>query len=156
MRRVPQVVLLVEDNLNDELLALRTLKKVQVPLRVDVARDGIQARDYLLNPDIPCPDFVLLDLRLPKMNGLEVLTIIRANSRTKSLPVIIFSSSNQEEDVAACFQSGANSYVSKSVEYPEYTARLVKLAEYWLEINEPYSFARPPLCTSGIGRSIQG
>jgi two-component system response regulator len=112
-----KVVLLVEDNSNDEMLALRALKKVDISIRVDVARDGIEARDYLSNLEMPCPDLVLLDLKLPRMNGLEVLQSIRANPKTIGLPVVIFTSSSQPSDVMDCLDSGANSYVRKSVDY---------------------------------------
>ena len=131
------VVLLVEDNPNDEMLALRALKKTNLQMRVDVARDGVEAVEYLGNLEMPCPSLILLDLKLPRMNGLEVLKTIRSDEKTCRVPVVVFTSSNEQSDVIGCFDSGANSFVRKSVDYNEYVDRMSKLAEYWLEINEP-------------------
>jgi two-component system response regulator len=137
MTSAEKVVLLVEDNSNDEMLALRALKKVDIQIRVDVARDGIEATNYLLDAAMPCPDLVLLDLRLPRMNGLEVLNSIRSNPKTRNLPVVVFTSSSQPSDVMNCFQSGANSFVRKSHDYAQYMILMSKIVDYWLTVNEP-------------------
>jgi two-component system, response regulator len=131
------LVLLVEDNASDELLSLRGLNQADVSCEVDVVRDGIEAVEYLFDVRKRSPSLVLLDLKLPRMNGLEVLRRIRAEERTRRLPVVCFTSSSEQADVVGCFESGANSFVRKAVDYSEYMDRLTKLAEYWLTINEP-------------------
>lgn len=131
------LVLLVEDNPADEKLALRALNRSAVPCNVELARDGVEAVDYLFSGGAERPKLVLLDLKLPRMNGLEVLRKIRSDERTRRLPVVCFTSSSEETDVVNCFDSGANSFVRKVVDYDQYMDRMVKLAEYWLAINEP-------------------
>jgi CheY-like chemotaxis protein len=148
------VVLLVEDNANDEMLALRVLKKSKVPLRVDVARDGQEAEEYLFDPNRPLPDLVLLDLKLPRINGIEVLKRVRLDERTRLLPVVIFTSSNQQADVQGGIACGANSFVRKSVEFADYTDRILKIAEYWLEINEPCDPALPKAIKPPVASAI--
>ena len=155
MNGAEKVLLLVEDNSNDEFLALRALKKVDCPLRIDIARDGIEAVEYLADPEKPCPSLILLDLKLPRMNGLEVLEVIRKNPKTRRLPVVVFTSSNEQIDVMGCFDSGANSFVCKSVDYTEYMARMIKVAEYWLTVNEPCMHPMPTT-VSGRGRTTLG
>jgi len=130
-------VLLVEDNESDEMLALRTIKLSAPNVRVDVARDGVQAVEYLLDPNRECPRLVLLDLKLPLMNGLEVLRKIRTEPKTRRVPVVCLTSSAEPPDLFGCYDSGANSYVTKATAYEDYTARMQKLVEYWLTVNEP-------------------
>ena len=93
-----RIILLVEDNANDEILAFRALKRVNFPCRMDVARDGDEATEYLMENEKPCPDLVLLDLKIPKQNGLQVLRSIRASEKTCRLPVVMLTSSNQPTD----------------------------------------------------------
>jgi len=131
------LILLVEDNLNDELLALRALRIASASIRVEVAHDGIEALEYLSDPNRPCPDLVLLDLKLPKINGIEVLKTIRAAEKTRRIPVVVFTSSNEQADVVGCFDTGANGFVRKSVDFDEYMKKVSKLADYWLNVNEP-------------------
>jgi CheY-like chemotaxis protein len=133
----PHLILLVEDNLNDEMLALRAFKKVDISLSIQVARDGLEALDYLKDPESPVPDLVLLDLKLPKVNGLEVLKGLRAIERARRIPVVVFTSSNEQADVVGCFDAGANGFVRKSVDFQEYMEKISKLTDYWLNVNEP-------------------
>jgi len=147
-----KVVLLVEDNPSDEALTLRALKKNGIANSVDVARDGAEALDYLFRTGIHAdrsgadlPTVVLLDLNLPKIGGLEVLKRIRADERTKLLPVVILTSSDEERDFLEGYESGANSYVRKPVEFGEFAQAVHQLGLYWLILNEtPLSKAGSP------------
>jgi two-component system response regulator len=137
-----QSVLLVEDNAGDEALTLRALKKHGIVNTVDVARDGAEALEYLFctgkyalrNPDPP-PSVVLLDINLPKMSGLEVLLHIRADLRTRLLPVVLHTSSDEERDSLDGYRNGANSYVRKPVEFDEFAAAVQRVGLYWLVLN---------------------
>jgi len=134
-----KLILLVEDNESDEMAVLRGLKQSNVDCKVEVSRDGVDAVEYLSDVSRRIPSLVLLDLKLPKMNGLEVLRRIRAEARTRNVPVVVFTSSTHEADVIGCFGSGANSFVLKALDYGIYLDRVSKLAEYWLLINEECS-----------------
>lgn len=134
-------ILLVEDNPDDEMFALNAFKKNNVRNRVIVARDGQEAIDYLLDTGQELPAFILLDLKLPKISGLEVLKRIRAHERTKFVPVIILTSSMNDEDLQASFGLGGNSYVVKSLDLERFAKDIGVLADYWLEVNIlPLSF----------------
>ncbi|MGH7435103.1 MAG: response regulator [Polyangiaceae bacterium] len=143
-------ILLVEDNQDDELLTLRAFKKASVPSEVVVTRDGAEALDYLFGSgayegrDVSVqPQLVLLDLNLPRVNGLDVLRRIRADDRTKLLSVIILSSSKEERDLIGAYSLGANSYVRKPVGYNEFVAAVQTLSSYWLNLHElPSSLRR--------------
>jgi two-component system response regulator len=130
-------ILLVEDNPDDEMFALRAFKKNKVANLVIVARDGQQAVDYLFNPDNTLPAFILLDLKLPIIDGLEVLKRVRADERTKLVPVIILTSSTQEADLRASYSLGGNSYLRKSLDLDMFTHEIGHLARFWLEVNVP-------------------
>ncbi len=138
-----QVILLVEDNADDEALTLRALKKNNITNRVVVARDGVQAIDYLLgtgsyagrDPN-DLPQIVLLDLKLPKLDGFEVLTRLRADPRTKLIPVVILTSSREDQDIARGYDLGANSYVRKPVDFEQFVEAVRQLGLYWLVLNE--------------------
>lgn len=143
------VVLIVEDNANDELLALRALKRADVSMRVDIARDGEEAVEYLADGGRGCPDLVLLDLKLPRMNGLEVLKRIRSDEKTRRVPVVVLTSSNEEADLSGCLDAGANSFVRKPVDFSEYMDKIARLAEYWLTINEQYHHSGVRLAEPG-------
>ena len=133
-----KAILLVEDNPNDELLTLRALKKNKIKNEVVVARDGTEALEYLFGTGNTraLPQVVLLDLKLPKVDGLEVLQRIRADERTKRLPVVILTSSNEEKDLIACYDRGANSYIRKPVDFNQFTEAVRQLGLYWLVLNE--------------------
>lgn len=139
-------ILLVEDNPDDEELTLRALKKNHITNEVVVAHDGAEAVDYLFGTGAfkgrdtsKIPQVVLLDLKLPKIDGLEVLRRLRADKRTKLLPVVILTSSNEERDRLQGYDLGANSYVRKPVDFVQFTEAVRQLGLYWLLLNE-----RPP------------
>lgn len=137
-----KVILLVEDNPRDEALTLRALKKSNIVNDVFVARDGVEALDYLFGtgkhagPEPPlAPQLVLLDLKLPRVDGLDVLREIRKDDRTKRLPVVVFTSSSEEEDMIKSYDLGANSYVRKPVESEQFAEATRQLGLYWLLLN---------------------
>jgi|SRR5579859_1940699 len=138
-----KVILLVEDNADDELLTLRALKRNNIKNEVVVARDGVQALEYLLGEGntgghslAPLPEVILLDLKLPKLDGLEVLRRLRADGRTKLLPIVILTSSDEERDRIGGYNLGANSYVRKPVDFEQFTETVRQLGLYWLVLNE--------------------
>ena len=139
-----KTILLVEDNSNDEYLMLRALKKYNVANDVVVAHDGVEALDYLFctgayaNRDIrELPVVVLLDLKLPKVDGLEVLRRVRGDERTRLLPVVILTSSNEERDVINGYKLGTNSYIQKPVDFAAFMDAVGQLGLYWLMLNQP-------------------
>ncbi len=129
-------VLLVEDNPDDEALTVFALRD-QTVASVEVARDGQEALDYLLNEGKDVPRLVLLDIKLPKIDGLEVLRRIREDERTCLTPVVILTSSDAPNDVAASYRNGANSYVRKPVDFDQFSEVIHQLGLYWLVVNEP-------------------
>ena len=132
-----QDILLVEDNPDDELLAIRALKKHHVANRIVVARDGQEAIDYLANEANPLPGLVLLDLKLPKLSGLDVLQRLRAAERTRILPVVILTTSKEEQDLLDSYRGGCNSYIRKPVDFAEFSEAMRQLNMFWLILNEP-------------------
>ena len=144
MRRVTvnKMILLVEDNPDDEALTLRAVKK-HMPHGIVVARDGAEALDFLFGAgrfegrDLSnSPLLVLLDLKLPKVNGLEVLRRIRGDARTRVIPVVVFTSSTEEQDILDCYSLGANSYIRKPVDYNQFCADMKQVMLYWLSVNQ--------------------
>lgn len=138
------VLLLVEDNPDDEALAVRALKKNHVLNEVIVVRDGVEALDYLYGTgkyegrDVAKqPEVVLLDLKLPKVDGLEVLKRIRSDERTKYLPVVVLTSSSEEKDLVESYKLGANSYIRKPVDFQQFSEAIQQLRLYWLVLNVP-------------------
>jgi two-component system response regulator len=135
-----KAILLVEDNADDEALTLRAFSKSNITNPVVVARDGSEALDYLLPSDVrdesELPQVVLLDLKLPKVDGLEVLRRIRANDRTRLLPVVILTSSKEEQDLIEGYRLGCNSYVRKPVNFDQFIEATRQLGLYWLLLNE--------------------
>lgn len=138
-----KVILLVEDNQRDEALTRRALKKSNIVNEVVVARDGVEALDYLFGTGTYAgrdmtvmPQLVLLDLKLPKVNGLQVLQRIRAEERTRRLAVVIFTSSSEEEDMIKSYDLGANSYVRKPVDFEQFLEATRQLGLYWMVLNE--------------------
>jgi two-component system, response regulator len=132
----PVTILLVEDDPDDEALTVLALR-TKVAVNVEVARDGQEAIDYLVNHDKVLPRLVLLDLKLPKVDGLEVLRCIREDERICLTPVVILSSSDAPVDVAASYRLGANSYVRKPVDFDEFSEAVHQLGVYWLAVNKP-------------------
>ena len=134
-----KIILLVEDNPDDEALTLRALKKNNILNQVIVVHDGAEALEYLVGPDAAAnliPQVILLDLKLPKIDGLEVLRRIRADERTRLLPVIILTSSREEQDLLNSYNLGANSYILKPVDFNQFIAAVQQLGLYWLVLNE--------------------
>jgi len=134
-----KLILLVEDNPDDEALTLRALKKNDIKSEVRVARDGQEALDYFFGNDSannPSPAVVLLDLMLPKVNGLDILRRIREDERTRLQPVVILTSSKEEQDILKGYQLGANSYIRKPVDFAQFTEAVRQLGLYWLVMNE--------------------
>jgi two-component system response regulator len=142
-----RIILLVEDNPKDEALTLRALEKSNVLNPVVVARDGVEALDYLFargahagRAPSALPQLILLDLKLPKLDGLDVLKSLRLDERTKLLPVVILTSSVEEQDLIRGYSLGANSYVRKPVDFVQFSEAVRQLGLYWLVMNE----AAPP------------
>ena len=138
-----KVILLVEDNADDEALTLRAFKKNKIGNEVVVARDGAEALDYLLGKGAYAgrnmsvmPAITLLDLKLPKVDGLEVLKRLREDDRTKLLPVVILTSSKEEQDLINGYRLGANSYIRKPVDFAQFVEAVRQLGLYWLVLNE--------------------
>ena len=139
-----KIVLLVEDNPDDITLTLRALKKNSILNEVVVAKDGVEALDYLFGTGIYAgrdtsvmPVVTLLDLKLPKIDGFEVLKRVRSNERTKLIPVVILTSSKEERDLINGYSLGANSYIRKPVDFEQFTEAIRELGLYWILINEP-------------------
>ena len=139
-----KTILLVEDNLQDEMLILRALRMANLANRLDVARDGQQALDYLFRegefagrPGSELPTVVLLDISLPRVSGMEVLERLRGDPRTRLVPVVILTSSDEERDRLRCYRGGANSFVRKPLDFAEFAGSVVQLGIYWLAINSP-------------------
>jgi CheY-like chemotaxis protein len=137
------MILLVEDNHDDEVLTLRALKKNHIANEVVVARDGVEALEFLFGTGAHAgrdtsiqPQLVLLDLNLPRIGGFEVLEQLRADERTKFLAVVVLTSSNEDEDVLRSYANGANAYVRKPVEFGQFTEAVKTLGLFWLLMNE--------------------
>jgi len=137
-------ILLVEDNPNDVELTLRALKKNNLTNKVHVVKDGAEALEYIFatgayaSRDINCiPKVILLDLKLPKVDGLEVLRRIKSDERTKVIPVVVLTSSKEERDLVESYKLGANSYIAKPVNFESFVKAVVELGLYWLLLNQP-------------------
>ena len=136
-------ILLVEDNPDDEALALRALKKSNVANEISIARDGVEALEYIFcegeyrERDVhQLPVVILLDLKLPKVDGLEVLKRIKEHERTRRIPVVVMTSSSEEHDIVSSYDFGANSYIRKPVDFNQFTEAVAQLGLYWLVMNE--------------------
>jgi len=138
-----KIILLVEDDPDDEALTLRALKKNRILNEVKVTRDGVEALDYLFGRGDyagrdtgALPQVVLLDLRLPRLDGLEVLRQLRADERTCLLPIVVLTSSDEERDIVESYRLGANSYVRKPIDFSQFSEAVRQLGLYWLVLNE--------------------
>jgi two-component system response regulator len=135
------LILVVEDDANDEFLTLRTLRKLRLANEVTVVRDGAEAIDFLFSRGAyagrtgPTPRLMLLDLKLPKLGGLDVLRQVRADSRFKELPVVVFTSSSEDPDIEAAYRYGANSYVTKPVDHESFIKAVTNVGLYWMITN---------------------
>ena len=152
MRYLPDPILLVEDNPDDAALTLRAFRRNQVVNPIVVVRDGIEALDFLFargefadRAEQPLPKLVLLDLKLPRLDGIGVLREIRADARTRLVPVIMLTSSLLEQDLEACYTLGANSYLVKPIDYAEFVEMTRIVAAYWLTLNRPPPVSLPSL-----------
>jgi CheY-like chemotaxis protein len=139
-----KVILLVEDNPDDEALAIRALKRHHIGNEIVVARDGVEALDYLFCTGMYAdreiankPSVILLDLKLPRIDGLEVLRRLREDARTKFLPVVVLTTSSEEADVLNSYSLGCNSYICKPVDFVQFSEAIRQLGMYWLLMNEP-------------------
>ena len=139
-----RVLLLIEDNSNDEELTLRAFRKVNIANPIVVVRDGAEAIDWLFaigahggRDALDTPAVILLDLKLPKISGLEVLKRLRADERTKLVPVVVLTTSNEDRDVIESYALGANSYIRKPVNFNDFTQAVAQLGVYWLALNQP-------------------
>jgi len=148
MPELPAEVLLVEDNPNDLELALHAFRKNNLTQRIQVARDGAEALDFLFctgphagrRPE--GPRLILLDLKLPKVDGLEVMRRAKADPRTRAIPIVVLTSSSQERDITQSYELGANSYLVKPVDFTQLKEALRQICNYWLTLNQPPDFRR--------------
>jgi len=138
---ISQNILLVEDNPDDRDLTVMALKGSKIANEIDIARDGEEALQYFEDPSRPLPALVLLDLKLPRIMGLDVLKRLRANERTKLVPIVVLTSSQQESDRCRSYVEGVNAYVVKPVEFDNFSEAVKALGLFWLVINQP-----PPAC----------
>lgn len=130
-------ILLIEDNANDAELTLRALKQRNLANQVFVCRDGAEAMAFFDNGASPVPKVVLLDLKLPKVDGLEVLRRLKGDSRTKAIPVVVLTSSREEPDIERAYELGANSYIVKPVDFEAFARAVSDVGLYWLLLNHP-------------------
>ncbi len=140
----PIEILLVEDNANEVELTLRALKKTELTYHIQLARDGDEALEFLFatgryadREGYRLPRLILLDLKLPKMDGLQVLKRVRSDSRTRMIPVVILTSSPEERDILQGYELGVNSYIVKPVDFEQFTSVVQQLGLYWLLLNQP-------------------
>ena len=138
-----KLILLIEDNPDDEALTLRALSRNGIRHQIEVARDGVEALDYLFGRGpyshraaLPLPTVALLDLKLPRVDGLEVLRQVRGNARTRNLPMVILTSSREDEDLLQGYGLGANSYIRKPVDFVQFMDAVRQVGNYWLVLNE--------------------
>lgn len=139
-----KIILLVEDNPDDEALAIRALKRNHISNEIVVAHDGVEALDYLFGTGVYAgrdisvkPTVILLDLKLPRVDGIEVLRRLREDERTSLLPVVVLTTSNEEQDLLDSYSQGCNSYIRKPVDFIQFSEAIRQLGMYWLLMNEP-------------------
>lgn len=138
------LILLVEDNADDVALTMRALRKSSFNARVAVARDGVEALDFFFgnrnasNDRPELPELVILDLKLPKIDGLEVLRRLRSHHLTRCLPIVVLTTSNEKNDIVQCYDLGANSYIRKPVDFSRFNEVMRQIGQYWLWLNESF------------------
>lgn len=131
-------ILLVEDNLDDAGLTIRALKKKNLANHLLHLEDGVEALDFIFSPDgLNTPKLILLDLKMPRLNGIEVLQRLKGDERTKGIPVVVLTSSREEPDIKKCYELGVNSYIVKPVEFDKFLDAVSDLGMYWLLLNQP-------------------
>ncbi|HVT71507.1 MAG TPA: response regulator [Lacunisphaera sp.] len=130
-------LLLLEDNPQDLELALRALRRAGINNSIRVVRDGVEALAWILAEPAPMPKLILLDLKVPKVSGLDVLRRVKEDPRTRGIPVVVLTSSREQVDVSECYRLGANSYVVKPVEFDRFAAVVRQIGQYWLQVNQP-------------------
>jgi two-component system, response regulator len=136
-------ILLVEDNMNDAELTIRALRKNNFANNIVHLKDGAEALDYIFkkgeyeNQDINMPKVILLDLNMPKIGGIQVLEKIKADPKTKTIPVVVLTSSSEDPDIKKCYELGVNSYVTKPVDFEDFMKAVSELGLYWLLVNHP-------------------
>jgi two-component system response regulator len=138
-------ILVVEDDPHDLELTLRSISKCDPGIQTTIARNGVEALEYLFGPNAEAiellkniPRLIIMDLKLPKVNGLEVIKRIKCHQTARTIPIVVFSSSTQEEDILTAYRNGANSYLSKPVKYEEYSQIIISATNYWLKQNQFY------------------
>jgi two-component system, response regulator len=143
MAEMPVEILLVEDNLNDAELSLYALRKFKIANHIHHARDGAEALDYIFgpqhdtdNPPIQLPRLILLDLKLPKVDGQEVLRKLKSNDATRTIPVVVLTSSREERDILESYNLGVNSYIVKPIDFEQFTQAVRDVGLYWLLLNQ--------------------
>ncbi len=147
-------ILLVEDNADDVALAMHAFRKNAISNRVIVSEDGQKALDYLLGSSDPSPALVLLDINIPKISGVEVLHAMRRNERTRLLPVVMLTTSSDERDVVNSYAAGANSFISKPVDFTRFTEAIRQIVAYWLDLNTmPPARKRPEAAAEALQAS---
>lgn len=145
------IICLVEDNPDDEELCVRALRRSQIKNQIVVARDGVEAVDYLLGSDAgERPHLVLLDLKLPRMDGLEVLRRLRADPRTRTMPVVVLTTSDAQRDLIESYDVGANSYIRKPVDFNHFSEAVRAIGVYWLSLNR-----QPPVASTIHSRAVK-
>jgi two-component system response regulator len=154
-------ILIVEDTLGDLELALRALKKAHITNKIQVARDGVEALEFIFGEGMyegrnlaDGPKVILLDLKLPKIDGLEVLKRIKSDPRTKSIPVVVLTSSKEQNDVVESYQLGVNSYIVKPVNFERFAAAVQELGMYWLLLNHPPKLYPSDLTVAGATEGL--
>jgi two-component system, response regulator len=131
------IILLVEDNQDDAQLAIRALQKSKLANEIVHVEDGQEALDYLNNPDNPVPRLILLDLKMPRVNGLEVIQVLKQDKDKKVIPIVMMTSSNEEPDVLRAYELGVNSYIVKPVDFRQFADAVGQVGMFWLVLNQP-------------------
>jgi two-component system response regulator len=130
-------ILLVEDSIEDAKLIIRALNQIKAHDKIHHLEDGQEALDYLFQPDSPLPQLIIMDLKMPRVDGLEVLRRLKADERRKVIPVVMLTSSKEEQDIINSYQLGVNAYIVKPVDFHKFTSTVSSLGSFWLSVNQP-------------------